>query len=67
MKPTSPEILRSMAEIERFTGRVEATIKRWTKDEGFPATLTDRRWQAVVEDVIAWYRERTTSQKRDTR
>ena len=58
-------ILRTMAEIERFTGRDENTIKRWTAEDGFPAQLLDGRWQAVVEDVLTWYRGRRPAEKND--
>ena len=45
-----------MSEIERFTGRDAKTIIKMVEEDGFPAKMVRNRWQAVVEDVLEWYR-----------
>jgi excisionase family DNA binding protein len=33
------------------------TLRRWIKEEGFPAFQLDGTWRAVPEDVKQWLRE----------
>ena len=54
-KPFGP-ILKSMSEIESYTGRDETSIRRLIAEDGFPAALVRGRWQAVTADVNDWYR-----------
>jgi predicted DNA-binding transcriptional regulator AlpA len=55
-RPFGP-ILKSMGELERFTGRDESVIRRWVAEQNFPAAMLDGRWMAVKADVERWLRE----------
>ena len=53
-RPFGP-ILKSMGELERFTGRDEGVIRRWVAEQGFPAAILEGRWMAVKADVERWF------------
>ena len=58
-KPFGP-VLKSMNEIETYTGRDETVIRRLIEEEGFPAARIGGRWQAVTADVNDWYRRQAS-------
>ena len=49
--------LLTMQEITEYTGRNRATIKRWIKEDNFPAVKIDGRWESNT-DLIGEFRRR---------
>lgn len=49
--------LLTMQEITEYTGRNRATIKRWIREDNFPAVKIDGRWESNT-DLIDEFRRR---------
>jgi predicted transcriptional regulator len=49
--------LLTMREITEYTGRNRATIKRWIREDNFPAVKIDGRWESNT-DLIDEFRHR---------
>ena len=62
-RPFGP-ILKSMGELERFTGRDEGVIRRWVAEQGFPAAILEGRWMAVKADVERWFAQQIAAKNR---
>lgn len=58
MTPKS-KILTNMSEISAYTGgRPGNTIKRWVREENFPAVLIAGRWESNTDLIDNWQRRR---------
>jgi hypothetical protein len=60
-------IVKSMSQIEAYTGRDEGTLETLVKTQGFPARLAQGRWQAVTKDIVNWYRQNAANRSVDGR
>jgi hypothetical protein len=52
------KILVTMGEIEAYTGRPGNTIKRWVKENNFPAIKIDGRWESNTDLIDNFQRRR---------
>lgn len=52
-KPTG-KILVGMKAVCEYTGRSENTIKKWTKEQNFPAVLIEGRWESNTALIDAF-------------
>lgn len=43
---TTGRILVGMKAISEYSGRSENTIKKWIREQNFPAVLVDGRWES---------------------
>lgn len=52
------KILVNMSEIAAYTGRPGNTIKKWVRENNFPAVLIDGRWESNTELIDNFQRRR---------
>ena len=58
MATNTGKILVTMNEIEKYTGRPGNTIKKWVRENNFPAVFVDGRWESNTELIDSWQRRR---------
>ncbi len=58
MAAKQSKILVNMSEIAAYTGRPGNTIKKWVRENNFPAVLIDGRWESNTELIDNFQRRR---------
>ena len=53
-------MLLGLDEIETYTGRNRRTIKKWVKEDHFPAAKIDGRWESNTDLIDRFMRNRIT-------
>lgn len=59
-------VISPLRKIAEHVNCSEATLRRWIKDEGFPAFKKDEVWRVLSEDVLEWFRHQRDKSRMHT-